>query len=110
MTERRAHVAPRRLEGGAMSTVTLEQVEALAMQLPTEERLKLAVRICQKVSESFPTALLPDDERRKRQEEWQKLRAQLDAVAALWPPGKRDAAEEIRQMRAERDEQIWPSR
>jgi hypothetical protein len=93
-----------------MSAVTLEQVEALAMQLPAEERLKLAARICQKASESFPTRLLPDDERRKRQDEWQKLRAQLDAVAALWPPGRRDAAEEIRRMRAERDEQIWPSR
>ena len=92
------------------NTVTLEQVEALAMQLPTEERLKLAARICQRISESFPTALLPADERQKRQEEWQKLRAQLDAVASLWPPGQRDAAEEIRQMRAERDEQIWPSR
>jgi hypothetical protein len=93
-----------------MDVVTLEQVEALAMRLTTEERLKLAARICQRISESFPAALLPADERQRREEEWQKLRAKLDTAAALWPPGKRDAAEEIRQMRAERDEDICPSK
>jgi hypothetical protein len=93
-----------------MDVVTLEQVEALAMRLTTEERLKLAARICQRISESFPAALLPADERQRRQEEWQKFRAKLDTAATLWPPGQRDAAEEIRQMRAERDEDICPSK
>ncbi len=92
------------------STVKLEQVEALAMQLPAAERLKLAARLCERASEDakgFPVGPVPG--RRWSEEEIQRERARLDAAAALWE-GQFDAAAEIRQMRAERDEQIWPSK
>ena len=94
-----------------MSTVTLEQVEALAMQLSAQERLKLAARICERASEDAGgIPVNPTPGRRWSEEEIRQLRAELDAAAALWPAGKSDVAEEIRQMRAERDEQIWPSK
>ncbi len=94
-----------------MSTVTLEQVEALAMQLPAGERLKLAAHICEKTAAESKTPLdTPVARQGKSEEEVKNLLALLDAAAALWPPGNYDAAEEIRQMRAERDEQICPSK
>jgi hypothetical protein len=94
----------------AMSTVTLDQVEALAMQLPVTERLRLAARICERAAAEGTGAQGPPAPRRgKSPEEVKNLLALLDAAAALWPPGKSDVAEEIRQMRAERDEQICPS-
>jgi hypothetical protein len=94
-----------------MSAVTLEQVEALAMQLPTTERLKLAARLCERTAaEGIGSQEAPAARRGKTPEEVKNLLALMDAAAALWPPGKSDAAEEIRQMRAERDEQICPSK
>jgi hypothetical protein len=93
-----------------MNAVTLEQVEALAMQLSAAERLKLAARLCEKAStESSGLSSTAAPESKKSPEEVQQLLALVDAAAARWK-GKFDAAEEIRQMREERDEQLWPSR
>jgi len=44
-----------------------------------------------------------------RDREADALLVLCDAAAEMWR-GEFDAAEEIRQMRQERDEQIWPSR
>jgi hypothetical protein len=93
------------------STVTLEQVEALVAQLPATERLKLAARICEQMS-ATPAALpaiSEDEERRRREQEADALLALCDAAAELWQ-GESDSAEEIRKMRAERDEQLCPSK
>ncbi len=93
-----------------MGEVTLEQVEALAMQLPAPERLQLAAHICERTAaEGMGSQAAPAIRRAKSPEEIKKLLAMMDAAAALWH-GKFDAAEEIRQMRAERDERICPSR
>ena len=93
-----------------MSEVTLEQVEALAMQLPASEQLKLAARICERTAaEGIGSQEAPAPRRGKSPEEVKNLLALMDAAAALWH-GRFDAAEEIRQMRAERDEQICPNR
>jgi hypothetical protein len=93
-----------------MSTVTLAQVEALAMQLAAAERLKLAAHLCERTAaECMGSQEAPAPRRGKTPEEVKNLLALMDGAAALWQ-GKFDAAEEIRQMRAERDEQICPSR
>jgi len=52
-----------------MNSVTLEQVEALAMQLPAPEQLKLAARLCEQVSTNLPEARrqASEEAERKRQ-------------------------------------------
>jgi hypothetical protein len=93
------------------STVTLQQVEALVGQLPPHERLKLAARICEDLS-AAPLEAPPIDEeqlRREREKKADELLAMLDAAANM-TLGEFDSAEEIRRMRAERDEQICPSK
>jgi len=87
------------------STVSLEQLEELATQLPRAERLQLVAYICQQLS----TALLAEpaaesSEEWGRQEQLAKLKAWLaecDKVAELWE-GEFDAAAEVRRMRDER--------
>jgi hypothetical protein len=46
---------------------------------------------------------------RLRQKEADELLAMCDAAAEMWE-GEFDAAEDIRQIRRERDEQIWASK
>ncbi len=91
-----------------MSRVTLEQLEVLAELLSTSDRLKLAARLCEQTRAAAPETP-PPEERQRREEEWQKLRDQLNAAAAAWE-GKFDGVEELRQMRAERDEDVCPTR
>jgi hypothetical protein len=94
------------------SMVTLEQVVELVGQLPPNERLKLAARICEELSATPLEAPPPVDEeqlRREREKKADELLAMLDA-AAIMTLGEFDSAEEIRRMRAERDEQICPSK
>jgi hypothetical protein len=93
------------------STVTLQQVEELVSQLPPNERLKLAARICEELSTMPCEAPAPVDEeqlRRERIKKAEEILARCDAAAAM-TLGEFDSAEEIRQMRAERDEQILPA-
>ena len=92
--------------------VTLQQVESLATQLPPAERLRLAAHICDQLSLFLPPLVQGDDNkglREKRQEEVDALLAILDGAAELCE-GESDSAEEIRQIRIERDEQICQSR
>jgi hypothetical protein len=89
--------------------VSLEQVEALAAQLSPSERLKLAARICQQLSDvpaEFST--LPKDNDRARQErlaEVDALLAELDAVADSIE-GEFDAVEDLRRIRDERADRL----
>ncbi len=93
-------------------TVTLEQVRALAERLPPDDRLKLAACIYEQLG-SVTIGATPIENatelRERRRQEAEKLLAQCDAAADLWE-GPFDAATEIRKMRAERDELIWPSK
>jgi hypothetical protein len=93
------------------SKVTFEQVDALAAQLSPREQLRLIEHTCQRLS--LVIAQLPvidtEEDRRRREKEADELLARLDATAATIE-GEFDSAEEIRKMRAERDEQIWRSK
>ncbi len=87
-------------------SVTLEQVEALAAQLPAPERLKLAARICEQVGSGLPEAaeLARDVEERKRQEALcvaEQLLAECEDVEDD-SKGTSDAVEVLRQLRDER--------
>ena len=82
------------------NTLTLEEVEHLAAQLPPEERLKLAAHICEQLSASvtYPEAGQRKDVRLGLAEE---LLAECDEVEDD-SQGKFDAAHDIQQMRAAR--------
>ena len=95
------------------SPVTLEELEQQTAQLPPHEQLKLVALISGRLSlaaQAMP-ATAGDEEslRQQREREADELLALCDTVAELWE-GEFDAAEEIRQMRRERDEQVWPSK
>lgn len=79
---------------------TLEQWEQQIIRLPVSDQLKLIARISERLSITpLNTGARDADE----------LLALCDAAADMWE-GEFDAAQEIRQMRQERDEQIWPSK
>ncbi|MBI3302645.1 MAG: hypothetical protein HYZ72_11320 [Deltaproteobacteria bacterium] len=85
--------------------VTLEQVAALAAQLPPADRLKLVVYVCEQLSIVLP-AVSPEAnaEERARQERLAKLDAWLaecEEVAELWE-GEFDSAADLRRIRDER--------
>jgi len=81
---------------------TLEQLEQQITRLPVHEQLKLIARISERLS-------TPLDIEKQHAGDADELLALCDAVADMWE-GEFDAAQEIRQMRQERDEQIWPSK
>ena len=97
------------------SLVSLEQVEELAAQLPPQEQLKLVARIGERLSavllDRKGTKSAGDEAtlRAQREKEADELLAMCDAAAEMWE-GKFDSVEDIRRIRAERDEQICPSR
>ena len=86
------------------STVSLEQLEELATQLPLAERLQLVAHICQQLSTALTAEPAAESaEERARQERLAKLEAWLaecDKVAELWE-GEFDAATDLRRMRDE---------
>jgi hypothetical protein len=91
---------------------TLEQLEEEISRLSPQEQLKLVSRVAHRLSAYAlvePTPMSEEELRRQREKEADELIAMCDAVAAM-TLGDFDSAEEIRQMRRERDEQIWPSR
>lgn len=82
------------------STLTLEEVEHLAAQLPPAERLKLAAHICEQLSAAviYPEAGQRKDVRLVLAEE---LLAECDEGEDD-SQGEFDAAHDIRQMRVAR--------
>ena len=94
------------------SPVALEQLEHQVTQLPPQEQLKLVAHISERLSTMPPSMLTVVGEeslRRQPERDTNELLALCDAAAEMWR-GEFDAAEEIRQMRQERDEQIWLSK
>jgi len=92
--------------------VSLEQVEQLAVQLPPVEQLQLVLHICEQLSAgALAGSTVVDEEalRRQRAQEADEILALCDAAAEMWE-GEFDAVKEIRKMRRDRDEQIWPSK
>ncbi|OGO40841.1 MAG: hypothetical protein A2Z04_07410 [Chloroflexi bacterium RBG_16_57_9] len=92
--------------------LAFEELEQQITRLPPQEQLKLVAHISERLS-AMPVAPLAkvDEEsaRRQREKEADELLALCDEAAEMWE-GTFDAAEEIRQMRRDRDEQIWLSR
>lgn len=94
-----------------VSQMTLEQLEQQIAQLPLHERLKLIARISEQLSNLPPDKFAAEEEALscQRAREADEILALCDAAAKMWR-GKFDAVEDIRRMRQERDEQIWPSK
>jgi hypothetical protein len=99
-------------KGGATmaSNITLEQVEALATQLPPAERLKLAARITEQLSVNLlqAAAQQADVEERLRQEQLRladQLLAQCEGIEDD-SQGSTDAVALLRRQREERIEAI----
>src|SRR5262245_54731528 len=93
--------------------VTLEELEEQVNFLSPQDQLRLVAYISERLSEMplMTQTSIADAEQveEARLVEVDTLLAQLDQVAELWE-GEFDAAEEIRRMRQDRDEQIWPSK
>jgi len=93
-----------------MPQMTLEELEQQVTRLPLHEQLKLIARISEQLSitslELSRETLTEDVLRKQREREADELLALCDEAAEMWD-GKFDSAEDIRQMRKERDEQIW---
>ncbi len=91
--------------------INFEQLKQQVTQLPPAEQLKLVTHICEELNAiTFsPKALVAKDEASLRQKQADELLAMCDAAAEIWE-GEFDSAEDIRQMRRERDEQIWASK
>ena len=87
---------------------TLEELEQQVAQLSPNEQLKLMAHIAEQLS-SVPLDVVEEDTIQQREQEADEILALCDAAAEMWE-GEFDAAEEIRQMRKERDEAIWPSK
>jgi len=85
---------------------TLQELEQQVAQLSPNEQLKLMAHIAEQLS-SVPLDV-PNEEKDSLQQQHEReadeILALCDAVAEMWE-GEFDAAEEIRQMRQERDEQ-----
>ncbi len=82
---------------------TLERLEQQVTWLPMRDQLRLIARISERLS------VTPLDIEKQHRGDTDELLALCDAAADMWK-GEFDAAQEIRRMRQERDEQIWPSK
>ncbi len=87
--------------------VTLEQVEALAVQLAPQEQLKLLAHLSERLSALSPWVREADNATTRR-ERAAAILALCDAAAERLT-GESDAAEDIRRMRDERIEQLCRS-
>jgi len=89
---------------------TLEKVKEQADQLSWHDQLRLVSYVSDQLSNiTFDKDEDDDFLRKQREREASRILERCKAVGRLWR-GKFDAAEDIRQMREERDEQIWPSK
>ena len=89
------------------NTVTIEQVEQLAVQLPATEQLKLLARISIQLSDLGIAAqpVNAEAERRQREAQAEALLQELDAIAESIE-GEFDAVADIRESREERTERL----
>lgn len=85
------------------NTISLNQVEGLALQLPPSDQLKLVAHISEQLGDRMPASGLNDapDARREREAQAEALLAELDAIAESIE-GQSNSAEDIRRLRTER--------
>ncbi|MFN3762197.1 MAG: hypothetical protein ACK4WK_03220 [Anaerolineae bacterium] len=80
----------------------LERLEYEVSRLSIRDQLRLILRIVERLS------AIPWDTESRDAKEADELLALCDAAAEMWN-GTFDAASEIRQIRHQRDEQVWPT-
>jgi len=80
--------------------VSLDNVAAMAAQLPAREQLKLVAQIGERLSNEAPTSETPE-ERQKHLARVEAFLAEIDAFAAT-VEGDFDSAKDIREIREER--------
>jgi len=88
--------------------MTLEDIKQQITQLPWQEQLKLIAYVSEQLIVA-PLELSREnllEDALQKQKKADELLALCDAAADMWE-GKFDSAEDIRQMRKERDKQIW---
>lgn len=86
-----------------MNTRTpLERLEYEVIRLPIQDQLRLILRVIERLS------VIPLERETQHPESADELLALCDAAAEMWN-GAFDAVHEIRQIRQQRDEQIWPT-
>jgi hypothetical protein len=93
-------------------TVTLEQVKTLAAKLPPRDQLRLVAHLSGQLSSQLPPGtedIAAESSRQQRQKAADELLAILDD-AAEQVEGAFDSVQDLRQLRAERDEQLCPSK
>lgn len=83
--------------------IPLERLEYEVSRLSIQDQLRFVLRIIERLS------TIPLDTESRPIEEADELLALCDAAAEMWN-GTFDAASEIRQIRQQRDEQVWPTR
>ncbi|MCI0690632.1 hypothetical protein L0337_01350 [candidate division KSB1 bacterium] len=84
------------------STITADQIEQLAVQLPLQEQMRIVARITQRLSELLLSQM--DREERERKEYAQRIEAflKMSDEGAAETISAVDSAEDIRQLRDER--------
>jgi predicted Zn-dependent peptidase len=89
------------------NSVTFEQVEQLAVQLPPPEQLRLVARISEQLSNLMATIASSgmESERQEREAMADSLLAELDAIAESIE-GNFDSAKDIRQIQEERSNRL----
>lgn len=86
-----------------MNTRTpLERLEYEVIRLPIQDQLRLILRVIERLS------VIPLERETQHPESADELLALCDAAAEMWN-GAFDAVHEIRRIRQQRDEQIWPT-
>ena len=90
--------------------MSVDQLNQQAALLPPTEQLKLVAHICERLTDHtfIPATPTVKDAAALRQKKAKELLALCDAAAEMWED-EFDSAEDIRQMREERDEQVWAS-
>lgn len=84
------------------NTITVEQIDELAIQLPLREQVRILARLAQRLSEDLTSEL--DRETREREAHARRVQAflQMSDEFAADSIGAVDAAADIRQLRNER--------
>lgn len=86
------------------NTITLEQVEELATQLPPTEQLKLVAHLCDQLSTTLPVAPAEKDIDEQARQEWEApvnaWLTECEQIAELWE-GEFDSAADLRRIRDE---------
>lgn len=93
--------------------VSLEHIKEQVNQLSWHDQLNLISYISERLSSISPINLeaeiLEEALQKQREKEANEILALCDAVAEKWS-GPFDVVEDIRKLREERDESIWPSK